>query len=435
MKKVLLVLLVTISAFSVFAKAEAEKPASQEEKVVVNFWHTFTAGVQGDTINAAVEKFNSTIGAEEGIEVVATYQGAYNDVQSKVLSAIAANGEIPQVVLGERSNNIPVYWDEGILVDMSAYVKNSDKMSMDNFIPALTGFSYSPNGEIISFPYCRSSFLLYYNKTLFDANGIAEPKSFADLEAASKKLAKKGIAGFCFWHDFSPEYAIVAEMGSEVFSDGGAYPVHLTDGTMLELLSWWKKAVDDGWMPKYPSTNTSATLTSDLMQGRLGAVISSTGALGANLKAAKETGIELGVTAFPAWYNGVRKAPIGGGNIAMIGATNTKVQKDAAWKFIEFMVQDDQVAAVNRNTGYLVTTKSALNSQVVKDYWKANPEFRIAYDSVLNYGVELPFSLYKPNYSGLIKAPISSLIVEGSITPEQAIDQIFTESKKVFPNM
>lgn len=440
MKKALIVMLVALIALSaVFASGGGETPAETTkkpgEKIIVNFWHSMAVGVNGDTVDAAVKRFNETIGEQEGIEVIATYQGVYNDNMSKVLSAIAAGAEIPQVVQGERSNNIPIYWDEGVLVDLTDYVKNSKLVDMDNFIPALTGFSYSPTGEIISFPYSRSSFLLYYNKGMFKEAGLGEPESFADIEAAAKKLTTADVSGYCFWHDFSPEYAVVSEMGSEIFSDGGAFPALLTDGTLLDLLTWWKKAVDDGWMSKYPSTNTAATLATDLMNGRLGAFIQSTGNLGAYIKAAKEAGIELGVTAFPAWYNGKRSAPIGGGNIVMIGASNTKEQRDAAWKFMEFLVQDEQVIEMNQKTGYLITTKSAVNSQAVKDYWAANPEFKIAYDSVLQYGVELPFSLYKPNFSGILKAPISTLIVEGKITPQEAVQQIYDESKKVFPNM
>ena len=438
MKKALIMLLVAVFALSaVFASgaAEAETAKKPGEKIIVNFWHAMSVGVNGDTVDAAVERFNSTIGEQEGIQVIATYQGTYNDVQSKTLSAIAAGTEIPQIVQAERSNNVPIYWDEGVLVDLRDYVKNSKLVDMDNFIPALTGFSYSPNGEIISFPYSRSSFLLYYNKTMFDAAGIPEPQSFADIEAAAKKLTTADVSGYCFWHDFSPEYAVVAEMGSEIFSDGGAFPALLTDGTLLDLFKWWKQAIDDGWMSKYPSTNTAATLATDLTNGRLGCFIQSTGVLGQYLKASKEAGIELGVTAFPAWYNGEKKAPIGGGNIVMIGASNTKEQRDAAWKFMEFLVQDEQVIEMNQRTGYLITTKSAVNSQAVKDYWAENPAYKIAYDSVLQYGVELPFSLYKPNFSGLIKAPVSALIVEGSITPDQAVQQIYDESKKVFPNM
>ena len=438
MKKALIMLLVAVFALSaVFASgaAEAETAKKPGEKIIVNFWHAMSVGVNGDTVDAAVERFNSTIGEQEGIQVIATYQGTYNDVQSKTLSAIAAGTEIPQIVQAERSNNVPIYWDEGVLVDLKDYVKNSKLVDMDNFIPALTGFSYSPNGEIISFPYSRSSFLLYYNKTMFDAAGIPEPQSFADIEAAAKKLTTADVSGYCFWHDFSPEYAVVAEMGSEIFSDGGAFPALLTDGTLLDLFKWWKQAIDDGWMSKYPSTNTAATLATDLTNGRLGCFIQSTGTLGQYLKASKEAGIELGVTAFPAWYNGERKAPIGGGNIVMIGASNTKEQRDAAWKFMEFLVQDEQVIDMNQRTGYLITTKSAVESQAVKDYWAENPAYKIAYDAVLQYGVELPFSLYKPNFSGLIKAPVSALIVEGKITPEEAVQQIYDESKKVFPNM
>ena len=87
MKKLLTLVLMAallISCFGVSALAE--------EKIVVNIWHARGTGTQEDRLLESIEMFNSTIGAEEGIEVVATYQGGYGDVLTKTLAAISAGG-------------------------------------------------------------------------------------------------------------------------------------------------------------------------------------------------------------------------------------------------------------------------------------------------------------------------------------------------------
>ncbi len=204
---------------------------------------------------------------------------------------------------------------------------------------------------------------------------------------------------------------------------------------MLELATWWKRGLDEGWISKYPTSNTSSVMSSDLFSGRLGAFLNSSGNTGNYVRTAKELGFNLGVIAFPAWYNGVQNAPLSGSNIAMIKGNNSQEQMDAAWKFVEFLQEDKNVCKFAKVTGAVISTKSAAESEEMQTYWAENPEYRVAYDAVLNYGLELPFSLYKPNLPGCIKGPITSLVLEGKGTPESAVEQMIENAKKKFPKV
>lgn len=443
-KSLILVLVALLSFFAVYANGASESTSSEakeKEPIVVNFWHGLNAGTNQNALNEIIEDFNNTIGKEEGIVVVGTYQGGYGDIKTKVLASLAAGEEVAQIIQGERSNNIPVYWEEGILCDMTEYIKNSDVIDMDNFVDALTGFSYSPDGEIISLPFIRTTFNLFYNKDLFTAAGYPEPQSWEEVEAAAKaitKVADNGevlVSGLCFHHDFSIEYPICAEIGSEILADGGTNPVMLTDGSMLELLTWWKRGIDEGWISKYPTSNGSSVMSSDLFNGRIGAFFNSAANTGAYVQAAKELGFNLGVVSFPAWYNGVRKVPLSGTNIAMVAASNSQEKLDAAWRFIEFLESDEQVIKIAKASGCVLSTKSAAASDEMQEYWAESPEYKVAYEGVLNYGCELPFSLYKPNLPGCIKGPLSSLILEGKGTPESAVAQMVENASKQFPKV
>jgi multiple sugar transport system substrate-binding protein len=55
-----------------------------------------------------------------------------------------------------------------------------------------------PDGRVDSLPFNIDPWMLYYNKELFDAKGVAYPKNFAEMLAAANKLNDpgKGIAGF-----------------------------------------------------------------------------------------------------------------------------------------------------------------------------------------------------------------------------------------------
>ena len=99
-----------LSRHSAFSLRRKQKPASQEEKVVVNFWHTFTTGVRVIQ-SMPLLKFNSTIGAEEGIEAL-RHIGGLQRCSGKVLSAITANGEI-HGSFSVRDQTISLYMGRG----------------------------------------------------------------------------------------------------------------------------------------------------------------------------------------------------------------------------------------------------------------------------------------------------------------------------------
>ena len=62
---------------------------SIENPVEIEFWHAMS-GPNEAAVNQLVEDFNATVGQEKGITVKPIYQGAYNDLKSKVTAAIKA---------------------------------------------------------------------------------------------------------------------------------------------------------------------------------------------------------------------------------------------------------------------------------------------------------------------------------------------------------
>lgn len=434
MKRLLtLVLIATLMLSCLGLSAVAE-----EDKIVVNFWVNRGAGTQWDRLAQSIETFNSTIGAEEGIEVVATHQGGYNDVVTKTLAAIVA-GEQPQLVHIERSNGTPVLWDEGVLVDLTSYIEASEIVDMDNFLEAFTSFSYSPDGEIISLPYTRSTWVLYYNKTMWDEAGITElPSTWDELAEVCSQLTvvnEKGeteVAGFSMWYDFSTVAAWLHSLGGTMFSEDGTVATALEDGSLETFLTKWVEALDAGWCVPYPTSNTATTLQTDFMQGRLACYLNSVGGLGNHMVGAAEAGFELGVAPVVSFGEEL-VTPVTGGNMAMIEAGNSQEQLDAAWKFMEFLCTDEQVALEAQQTGYLPTTKTVAESEEMKAFWAEKPGFKVAYDAVIERGYDLPFSIYKSAFTSACSAPVSMVIQERSMTPAEAIEELKIAAESIFP--
>ncbi|MEZ4608779.1 MAG: extracellular solute-binding protein [Caldilineaceae bacterium] len=78
-------------------------------------------------------------------------------------------------------------------------------------------------------------------------------------------------------------------------------------------------------------------------------VVHSTGSLAGILSQAD---FEVGVMPLPGKEPGTYASVPGGGNIYMMDGVSD-AEKDAAWKFIEFLTEPDRVADFSIQTGYI----------------------------------------------------------------------------------
>ena len=69
------------------------------EKVKIEFWYAWGDKI-GETNEELARRFNES---QDKIEVVASYQGSYDDVQSKTQAAFAA-GEAPAITMNETAS-------------------------------------------------------------------------------------------------------------------------------------------------------------------------------------------------------------------------------------------------------------------------------------------------------------------------------------------
>ena len=87
-KRIITVLCMLLVAFASYAGGSSEN----DDSVII--WHS-NSGIIGTAFDEIIENFNETIGEENGIYVEAIYQGAANDVLTKVKAAAMANTSTP----------------------------------------------------------------------------------------------------------------------------------------------------------------------------------------------------------------------------------------------------------------------------------------------------------------------------------------------------
>ena len=98
---------------------------------------------------------------------------------------------------------------------------------------------------------------------------------------------------------------------------------------------------------------------------------------------------------------------------------------------MKFLLTKEQDALNHVKTGYVPSTKAAADAQAVKDLWSAGPFRQVGFNQ-LTYAQDAPPSDYGAEWQVAFKAAISSLIQEGTITPEEAVEQLKSEAENIF---
>jgi len=408
--------------------------------ITIKFWHTRGSGAQYDTMKGQVDAFNEGVGKEKGIFVEEIYQGDYSAIMNQLYLATASNEQ--PVVCINSTTRYPMLYDDDLLVDMMPYAKASG-FDIHNVLFSMYNVIGDDENTMFCLPYIKSTPVLYYNKTIADEKGIVVPDAptIADLEEIARKAhtvdANGEVVtwGFESLNDFTYyQGAFLWQLGEPLWNEENKSPA-LTGSSMLKVLSDWRRWVDEGWCRPFDSTNASATMQEMLYQGKLFAFWASCASMANISKYMAEAGYELGVANFPTYDPNNPIVPIGGGSIMLVRPGNNEEQWAAGWEFINFLMSDEMVAFNSINSGYLPVTISVGSNDTMKAFWEEKPIFKIAYDQ-LPRGIDqaYPDFPYNSELKNNIQSVVSLLIQEGSISAEEAVEQIKADNAHMFPD-
>lgn len=94
-------------------------------------------------------------------------------------------------------------------------------------------------------------------------------------------------------------------------------------------------------------------------------------------------------------------------------AGQSEEEKEASWKFMKWMTTKEQTIKGSQGTGYLVTRKSAAESDEMKKFYKEYPEFQTALKQ-LEYGKPRPLNSGYAEASTFINEAFSAILIDGA---------------------
>ncbi len=155
--------------------------------VEIEFSHTMGQNLTA-VLDAYIEEFNEIY---PNIKITHSQVGNYDDVRDTVSKQILA-GTQPNIAYC-YPDHVALYNLAGATVTLDQFI-NSPELGMtqeqiDDFIDGYwnEGKAYG-DGLMYTLPLSKSTEVLYYNKTYFEANNISVPTTWDELEAACRRI-------------------------------------------------------------------------------------------------------------------------------------------------------------------------------------------------------------------------------------------------------
>ncbi|MDR3191881.1 MAG: extracellular solute-binding protein [Treponema sp.] len=190
--------LLIVSVLPCFAGARTEsKGSGQSQKLVI----AARGGLHVDAINSAKARFETENNCT--IEILGLEA---DDLKQKIsLDSVNSAGAYDLAMADDPW--MPEFTAAGIYQNLTKMGLADDS----DFIPASLAIGKDPykTGDTYALPFAGNVQLLFYNKALFDTNGISIPTDWAGVLAASQKLKAAGKLG----------YIIRGQQGNPIVSD------------------------------------------------------------------------------------------------------------------------------------------------------------------------------------------------------------------------
>ena len=175
----------TVSQEETKVETSTEEPASTEEKVVISIYTQYADDDTKVPYDYAVEQLKT---AFPNVELNLIVQ-AQDD--GMTLKTLAATGQLPDIYQAS-TDIINTFRASGQILVLNDVAKETG--FLDKLYDANKDLAYAEDGNIYAFPFSGQEYVLwYYNKALFEANGLSVPATFDELLNCIEVFKAAGI--------------------------------------------------------------------------------------------------------------------------------------------------------------------------------------------------------------------------------------------------
>ncbi|MYW42495.1 extracellular solute-binding protein [Streptomyces sp. SID486] len=148
-----------------------------------------------------------------------------------------------------------------------------DRFPLGSFLPPVVDTA-TYDGRLYAVPYVTNAGLLLYRKDVLAEEGVAPPRTWAELERDAKTIAPKyGLGGYA--GQFLPYEGLTVNAAEAVYSAGGTIlggegrRVTVDSAAAREGLAFLVRGIREGWIPKRALTYKEEESKQAFQDGRL----------------------------------------------------------------------------------------------------------------------------------------------------------------------
>jgi sn-glycerol 3-phosphate transport system substrate-binding protein len=408
--------------------------------VNITFWHSETAS-GSDNLVKLVDQFNAS---QDEVKVEPVFQGNDMELALKLIAGMPS-GNVPTVAYMSEPYTQSMI-DSRLITPIQQYI-DRDEYDLSDFAPAAIAY-FTVDNTLYAMPCGLAVPLMYYNKIPFREVGLdpeQPPKDLDEARAASEKLVQRDSAGnvtrFGFALEIHPWYVELTLAGAGelyVNNDNGrhgvATEVAFDNEAGRKLFQWWHDMVDDGLALNVGWDPTGANGLLALGAKKAVMVLSTSAAMRSivDVLAGGMEGLDLGVAPVPGIPGAVPEGSPGVYSRSLwIMSGRPEAERDAAWKFIKWLVEPEQQAEWFGGSGYLPVRNSSYDLPAAKDIIARYPPFQIPADLFAKTATTTaalgpligPFQQVR----NAVRAAIESML-SGSASPDDAMGAAVKEA-------
>ncbi|WP_413731151.1 ABC transporter substrate-binding protein [Sodalis sp. RH20] len=343
----------------------------------------FPAPVDGKLTTEMTRVIREYNQSQDQVEVRGIFTGNYDTTKMKAESAAKA-GSPPALVIMSANFTVDLALKNEILPMDELFKFAPQKQSatdflQKNFFPAVQQ-NAQVMGQTYAIPFHNSTPILYYNKDMFAKAGISHPpRDWEELVADAKKLTDKNTGQWGIMIPSTNDDYGGWMLSALTHANGGnfnnaAYPgeVYYNSASTRGALQFWQNMVyRDEVMPA--GVLNSKQIGAAFFSGKLGMALLSTGALGYMRENSRDFTLEVAM--LPAKE---RQAVIIGGASLVSFKGISEAQKEAAYRFMTYLVSPEVNGAWSRFTGYFAPRMAAYDTPEMKAYLAQDPRAAVA---------------------------------------------------------
>ena len=342
--------------------------------VVVNAGGTFQITAGQDVTMGKLE-FKEGAGFTVGSEDVDVLKEAY--AGKAQMGPVTTTGVTGADLAVANPDYVASYGDSGLFENLDPYLEGTG-YDTDDFSAGLL-LSSQFEGKQVALPFLHSTQVIYYNKTMADANGWTIPEKIEDFTPFLAEVHKTaGVYGTVVpgWDQWYFETMYLNE-GVQIITDDNT--CDLGSDTALGVTSMIKDWCDAGDAYFATGTDASAAMRQNFYDQKTFSVMHTSSLY--NNYVSKCPDFEVGMAWYPAASTGDKNSEVGG-CVLGIPSKNDQATKNAAWQFLQFLCGKEVNMEWAEGTGYLPTRNSVLETDEGKQFLEKKPAFQCIFDNL-----------------------------------------------------